>query len=89
MLHTFRLNLMTSEFNGVSAKEVDRLYRYCTEHYQQDQYGYHEVSNLARMIHRLNLSELALNIILNQFEEEISEQSHQSGQESMRLAYCD
>ena len=86
---TFRLNLNTLEFQKVSAIELDKIHRYCIENYFQDQYDYHEIFNLARMIHRLNLSELALNIILNQFQEETSEQSYQSGQESMRLAYCD
>ena len=85
MLTIFRLCLTTPEFKDVSALEADRISRYCTEHYKQDRYDYFEVSDLAKMIFQLVLSELALNIILNQFAEEISEQSHQSGQESIRL----
>ena len=85
MLLTFRLNLITPEFKSLSALEANRIYLYCYEHYKQDRYDYFEVSDLAKMIFQLVLSQLALNIILNQFAEEISEQSHQSGQESIRL----
>ena len=87
MITIFRLCLTTLEFNAVSAIEVDRIHRYCTENYQQDQNGYHRVSNLPKMINQLTLSELALNVILTQFQEEISEESHQSGQESIQRMY--
>ena len=72
MLTIFRLCLTTPEFKDVSALEADRLYKYCIEHYKLDQNDYFEVSDLAKMIFQLVLSQLALNIILNQF----AEQSH-------------
>ena len=75
MLTIFRLCLTTPEFKDVSALEADRLYLYCYKHYKQDQYDCFEVSDLAKMIYQLVLSELALNIILDQFAEDISEQS--------------
>jgi len=85
MLTIFRLCLTTPEFKDVSALEADRISRYCTEHYKQDRYDYFEVSDLAKMIFQLVLSELALNVIFDQLAEEISEQSHHRDDETLCL----
>ena len=89
MLNFFRLSITAEEFINVSAIELDRIYRYCVEHCYQDLDGYHKMDDLPRMIHQLVLSQPALTVILNQFERQISEEAHQSGQESMRSTYCD
>ena len=85
MLLTFRLNLITPEFKSLSALEANRIYLYCYEHYKLDQNDYFEVSDLAKMIYQLVLSELALNVIFDQLAEEISEQSHHRDDETLCL----